>query len=161
MYSYNWPQALTSILCSRGPPYRAHLQSSPDMVGKGAGPCWLGVGVTRKEIYKPKMTAQAPTQREVLEAIYCGCMTGCTRGTCKCRKLGLPCTMVCLDCKCDCYNIETVATSDDWIYDRHYVKCLHYTDLHRARDRSVVVVCRVRYHHESSILKEVLFHISN
>lgn len=63
-------------------------------------------------IYKPKMTSQAPAPRDLMEAIYCGCKTGCTKGTCKCRKLGLLCTVVCLECKGYCYNGEKVDIDD-------------------------------------------------
>ena len=56
--------------------------------------------------YKPRMTNLSPGPQELLEAIFCGCKTGCAKGNCKCRKLGLRCTIICLDCRRDCFNAE-------------------------------------------------------
>ena len=66
----------------------------------------------KDNMYKPKMTVQTLAPRKLMESIYCGCKSGCTKRTCKCRKLGLPCTVVCLDCKGFCFNGEKVDNDD-------------------------------------------------
>ena len=63
--------------------------------------------------YTPLMTSQPPAPHELLDVIYCGCKTGCMKRTCKCRRLGLSCTVVCLDCKGFCSNGEKVVFGDD------------------------------------------------
>ena len=112
----NWTQDLTPYLCGSYPPQRAHLPSSPGMVGQATGPCWLG-WLLQNNAYKPKMTPNASAPKELMEGIYCGCKTGCTKRTCKCKKLGLSCSIVWLDCKGNCYNgyKVDVAGGYDWV----------------------------------------------
>ena len=62
--------------------------------------------VLRDNTYKPKLSALAPAPQELMQSIYCGCKSDCSRCSCKCRKLGLPCTIVCLECKGNCLNGE-------------------------------------------------------
>ena len=66
--------------------------------------------------YKPRMTNLPPGPQELMEAIFCGCKTGCAKGNCKCKKFGLCCIIICLDCRRDCFNAEPFQSESQWIF---------------------------------------------
>uniref|UniRef100_A0A0K8SZB8 Tesmin/TSO1-like CXC domain-containing protein n=3 Tax=Lygus hesperus TaxID=30085 RepID=A0A0K8SZB8_LYGHE len=55
----------------------------------------------------PVTTTKDPAPSEVLRAIACKCVQGC-RGKCSCRKAGLKCSTICLNCRGQaCSNAPT------------------------------------------------------
>lgn len=53
----------------------------------------------------PVTTLQPPAPEAILNYISCKCKTGC-RGSCGCRKAGLYCSQICLNCEGTCENLE-------------------------------------------------------
>lgn len=59
-----------------------------------------------------------PAPTEILEMIFCNCKTGCSRGTCTCRKAGLNCSSVCGSCfQGNCTNYPSLPVVDDEGYE--------------------------------------------
>nr|XP_018912069.1 PREDICTED: uncharacterized protein LOC109040547 [Bemisia tabaci] len=52
----------------------------------------------------PITTLQPPAPEEILKMISCKCKKGC-QAACTCRKSGLPCTIICANCRDSCTNI--------------------------------------------------------
>ncbi|KMQ85933.1 hypothetical protein RF55_15251 [Lasius niger] len=53
----------------------------------------------------PVTTLQPPAPETLLKLIFCKCKKGC-RGACGCRKAGLKCSIICMNCNGACDNIQ-------------------------------------------------------
>lgn len=61
----------------------------------------------------PLQTDMAIAPKELLQFVRCNCKTGCSTRLCGCKKLNLPCTAACGECKGACENKEEVDDKTD------------------------------------------------
>ncbi|KAJ8685596.1 hypothetical protein QAD02_021389 [Eretmocerus hayati] len=70
----------------------------------------------------------------LMQQIFCGCETGCSKKICKCVRLGVPCTDLCKNCHgTDCQNVpyfNLEVPTDDLNVDQDTVEILNDSQLH-------------------------------
>lgn len=90
--------------------FRAFLQIQT-LLGNALSP--LNWGWKLDPQLTPVRTTLGPAPKQVLDAIFCGCVKGC-RKSCGCRKTGLKCSNVCLHCNGISCDNSLVLNTDEW-----------------------------------------------
>ena len=55
---------------------------------------------------RPVLVTQQAAPMDLVELVRCGCKTGCTRGSCSCRKNNMSCAA-----SCSCFHMEVVCAN--------------------------------------------------